>query len=127
MPAEILSIKGSDKSTSSYNQKKSITFTEKEDFPAARTVRILSITSSGWVLSTRNSAEGGSRNSVPKVWVTLHGRNQDVIGPIYYPIEFDRVDGLTVNLELPHFFIADTRSPAEWYFDVTASCYYEFT
>jgi hypothetical protein len=63
---------------------------------------------------------------MPLLWVTLHGLNKDVIGPTYYPLAFQGVDGLTLYLKIPHFLIADATYQAEWDFEMRASCYYEF-
>jgi hypothetical protein len=126
MPAQILLVNGRNKSTANHNYKAVMVYSQPLDFLETRDMRILSITSSGWVLSMRDSAEGGSRNSMPMLWVTLHGLNIDVVGPTHYPLEFQGVDGLTIYLKLPHFLIADAKFQADWDFDMRASCYYEF-
>lgn len=125
MPTEILLLCARHAGTTSIGQNTELSASARVNFEKECDVRILSITSSGWLLSMRNSLEGGSRNSTPMFGVLLGGRGQDVAGPVHNSLDFTRVSGLTLWLRVPHFLLADPVRQATWKYDMVIACYYE--
>jgi hypothetical protein len=126
MPTEILRLVEDYSGTESQNRDAVYAAHTEVDFEEGICdVRIFSITSSSWLLSVRNRAEGGSRNFKPMFWVTLKSRNEDVVGPLHNSIDFTGVSGITLNLKVPHFLLADSSDKSAYKYNIMVSCCYE--
>jgi hypothetical protein len=123
--SEILFVRASHTGTARHNQNTNFLSSANMNFGEARDVRILSITSSGWLLSTRDSSEGGARTPIHMLWVSLGGLGKGVVGPLNSPLDFSAVSGLTINVRVPNFLLADATYIAEWNHNIIAACYYE--
>jgi hypothetical protein len=123
--SEILFVRARHTGTATHSQNTDFLSSYNVNFDQARDVRILSISSSGWLLSTRDSSEGGARTPMPMLWVALDGLGKDVVGPLYTPLDFSGVSGLTINVRVPNFLLADATYIAEWNYNIMAACYYE--
>jgi|SRR5882724_944473 len=131
MSTEILSARARSAGTAKQPYTTVLIASNRKDFDAVCDVRILAITASGWLLSMRNSAEGGSRNSTPMFGVRLVDRNEqlvgDVVGPVQNSLLFTGISGLTVWLRIAHFLLADPIIQAIWRYEMVAACYYELS
>ena len=129
MPTEILFVHARHGGTTPRPFNTVLRASSRQDFDGVRAVRLLSITASGWLLSARNSAEGGARNSTPMFGVQLTDRDEhivgEVIGPVHQALSFTGIAQLTVWLRVAHFLLADLTYPATWTYDMGAACYYE--